>query len=188
MPKSTNVVWRGYQGEFSDFNITPTIGGDVLPFTAGGVLNIGDAVILSASGTVNKSTANLSQVIGVVVGGNSWSDYIYSEETDGNAAAIIGVAAACTSGGLVYVCVRGVMKVLTDAVVAVGALVKLSSGTAGQVTTAAGLTIAAGATPVTSTGANGAIISGDGANTIMGLNIGAASSGAGGIATIYIFG
>lgn len=165
-------------------------GGSVFHAKAGAALLLGDTVYISAALTVNKSATvgDHAKVCGVVVGGKNTFFEVCTKKTD------YGVITAADANEEVIVLFRGFTFVLADAaVIANGALLVPSTTTAGRVkagaaitVTATGLTIAAGATPVTSTAANGAIISGsgtvagDGTGRVLGKVFGAASSGAAG--------
>jgi hypothetical protein len=103
------------------------VGGVVEFFTAGGSLNTGDIVYISAADTVNKSAtqANYVGFAGVVVGGQLTND---------NVATSVGVAAA-TTGQRVMVQVSGVATVVAGGTVTVGTNFSVipDTGTAGRV-------------------------------------------------------
>ena len=145
---------------------------------AGGTLLIGDVVYWSATGTVvNKSTsAGLTLTAGVVVGGQSIDAAnvlrAHQRSADiGLTAALVNKAVLVAKIGIVYV-------VADTSTILVGSILKQSAVTAGRVALGAVITatqaassIASGSTPVTSSGANGAIIT-DGAITVAGDSMG----------------
>lgn len=149
-------------------------GGVVLPFTAAGALNVGDIVWISADMTVNKSNvaADHQKVIGVVVAGPHSSPLASSAAASNNPAWMepvydpnqiaAGVAASLNAGDQVLVCVLGIAYVVTAAAIAAGVGLVPDTVTPGRVKAASDPAVAAGATAVTSTAANGAIITGDG--------------------------
>lgn len=148
-------------------------GGIVLPFIGAALLNIGDVVWLSADNTVNKSAvlADHSKVIGVVVGGDATSGEVGGPKSAYGAKAANSVAA----GMNVLVHVYGAQYVVCDAATAVGPICA-SITVAGRVRAATPLVVAAGAVAVTSTAANGAILTGDGAGRILGRLLQAAAA------------
>src|SRR5437879_3464878 len=112
------------------------VGGDVFVVTAGATLLIGDAVYLSAAFTVNKSAVAGNQVarIGIIAGGvprsvEASTLEVFQRPGD------IGVTAAVLNDP-VLLCVAGLCVGVADGAIAAGAQVKLSTATAGQVTTA----------------------------------------------------
>lgn len=159
--RPSDFTYIGYQNP-NDLQTAPSAGGEVLRFTAGVALNVGDVVQISAANTVTKLTTTPNRVIGVVVGGDS-TPYDIQEYGSATVPALIqaGILAAAV-GQSVIVLVHGVAWVRGDGVIANASQIKMSGTTAGRVIAAtSALTIAAGATAVTSTAANGAIISGD---------------------------
>lgn len=181
----------------SDGDTRASIGGPVIKFKAAAALLLGDAVYLSADGTVNKSgtVGNHSKRIGVVVGGANTGNEVITDSAQ------YGVATVADADEDVLVQVGGVSYVIAGGTIAAGDRVVLDTGTAGRVKagaavtataanpTQAASTINSGATAVTSSAANGAIITngaitagaitvaGDGANTILGVMIEAATAG-----------
>lgn len=154
-------------------------GGMVELLTAAAALLVGDAVFASANDTVDKSVSagNQGKPAGIVVGGEATGLECCDQASD------VGVAAAAT-GQKVWVLRKGKCFVATDAAIAVGVGIAMSVGTAGKVRPATNPVIAAGAVAVTSSAANGAIITGDGFNTIMGRMIEATVGAATGLALI----
>jgi hypothetical protein len=136
---------------------------------AAAALNVGDTVWFSADRTVNKSAvaADHQKLAGVVVAGAragplvgnnpDWMEPIY----DPNLIAA-GVAAATGAGDTILIAIAGEVYVITDAAIAVGLRIAPSTTVAGRVRPATDPVIAAGGVAVTSTAANGAIITGDG--------------------------
>lgn len=110
-------------------------GGQVVRFTAGAALNVGDAVYISTTNTVNKSNtaANMQKFAGVVVGGKSTYFQACSKSAD------VGVA-ACGSGEDVLVQINGRAWVVADAAITVATLLTQGATTAGRVDDAAGAT------------------------------------------------
>jgi hypothetical protein len=127
----------------------------VIAVAAAAALNVGDTVWFSADRTVNKSAvaADHQKLAGVVVAGAP----IY----DPNLIAA-GVAAATGAGDTILIAIAGEVYVITDAAIAVGLRIAPSTTVAGRVRPATDPVIAAGGVAVTSTAANGAIITGDG--------------------------
>lgn len=146
-------------------------GGLAFPLEAAAALNVGDAVYVSAANRVDKvATANVAKRAGVVVGGFKTGFRTLPEVK-------VGTVAADAAGQLVLVCFAGRARAVADGVVAAGDRV-VAAGTAGRLIAGAGLTIASGVVAVTSTAANGDIISGHGENSIVGMAI-TAAAGAG---------
>lgn len=112
-----------------------TPGGSVNPFLAGGALNVGDAVYLSDTGTVNKSNtpANYQKFAGIVVGGKQTSFECITRRND------VGIAAAAT-GEIVLVQYTGRALCVADAAVAKNALVTQGATTAGRLDDSASAT------------------------------------------------
>lgn len=188
----SNLPYIGSQAQFEDFNLIPSLGGKVLQLTAGASLNVGDIVQIAGTNTVNKLTATPNRTIGIVVGGASMQDGGVFEPTGvvaSDTALITAGLLAATVGQLVYVMVHGVFYAVCDATVIPNASqIKASTTTAGRITLAvSALTIAAGATPVTSSAANGAIIIGDDAvGQVIGKMLDVASTGAGDVRLVYL--
>ena len=116
----------------------PLPGGQVVRLIAGAALNVGDAVYLSAAGTVNKSItpANYQTAIGIVIGGKQ----TYGGQ--GSAGIItatgqIGTLAA-NANEYVLVCFSGIFSAVGGAAIAVGAKVSVDTTTAGRVLGGAG--------------------------------------------------
>lgn len=100
-------------------------GGKCITMLAGAALTVGQAVYISAANTVQAgATANLAATMGVVVGGKSTKGRCYPEVKFGD-------TAAAAAGDWVLVCVEGKCRVLSDAAVAVGAILGFG-GTAGR--------------------------------------------------------
>lgn len=182
------------QSEYGDANLFPTIGGDVMIMQATASLNIGDVVQLDGvnMGGVIKATTNPGRTIGVVVGGDSNQDgsiFDFAQSTVAAEGALIltGVLAAI-AGQKVWVQTKGIVFVVSDAAIGVHASISASVTTAGRVAPAVNAaTIAAGAVAVTSSAANGAIISGnDFATPVIGKSIDVAAAGAGVVIRAYI--
>lgn len=187
MSQPSDFTYVGHNAPSSVLN--PNRGGTVFRYTAGGTLNIGDVVQISGTQTVNKATTNPNRTIGVVVGGDSLVDkgLIEFGTTTGIAALIQSGIVAATVGQTVIVQVQGMVYVRCDGVIANAAQIKASTNVAGRVMAAvSAATIAAGATAVTSSAANGAIISGDDfAGHVIGKNTDAVSAD-GDIRLVYI--
>lgn len=166
------------QNEFNTEDYTVGVGGLVFRAKAAAALNVGDVVYWSTGTAVNKSTsAGLTITAGVVVGGSSLDAgrVLTAHQRTGD----IGLQAA-PSGGVVLVCKIGIIRVVADtSTILVGSQLKQSGVTAGRVAlattgitaTQTGSTINSGGTGVTSTAANGAIIT-DGAITVVGDSVG----------------
>lgn len=149
------------------------VSGTLIEYTALSALKLGEAVYTQAAGVVEKSSTvgNHIYVAGIVVGG--WN-------TDMQAiadSALVNVLTAADAGERVLVLVHGIYWIISGGAITAGGQIVMDTGTAGRAkaattlaVAATGLTIAAGATPVTSTAANGAIISGTG--TVSGDGIG----------------
>lgn len=164
----TGEPWEIAQED--DVGLSP--GGKVLRLTAAAALNIGDFVFLSAAKTVNKSIviADHRKRIGVVVGGARTDGRVMQDTTN------VGMQAAAINEE-VLVCVSGVAYIVVAAAIAAGVHIKPDTVTAGRVQAAgSGFAIAAGAVAVTSTAANGDIITGDGETIIAGMTLEAAAA------------
>jgi hypothetical protein len=190
--RPTNLQYSGQQNQFEDAYGVPSLGGQVMQFTAGASLNVGDAVQISGSLTVNKATTNPSKVIGIVVGGQSMQgDGALFESQGTNSASDIALIQsaqlAAIANQTVFILTFGVFYVIADGAIANGAPIKISASTAGRVTSGTvGLTINAGATAVTSSAANGAIVGGDGVSGVFGTLIGAATVNPGDVSLAFI--
>lgn len=176
--RPSDFRYVGFQDP-NDAITVPSSGGLVLKFTAALSLNVGDCVQISAANTVTKLTTTGNRVIGIVVGGGSLPNDDLFEAGGATIPSLLqtGVLAALV-GQDVYVLVHGVAWVRGDGVITNSAQIKMSGTTAGRVIIAvSALTVAAGATPVTSSAANGAIISGDDAvGQVIGKNISATTA------------
>ena len=131
--------------------------GDFVEMTCGGTINANDAVYLDSTGNVEQAP------------------------TSGQTSTLVGVAnTACVSGGTAQVQYSGKATVVADATVTVGDRVGAPTTTAGRVKTIAStLAIGSGATAVTSSAANGAIITGDpGTSRVLGRALTAGAAGA----------
>lgn len=104
------------------------VGGAVVPLTAANDLNVGDAVIVSADDSVDKSivAADLYSVTGIVVGGDSTYGQVLQDDSE------VGMLAA-KAGEKVLVAVSGIVKVVASAAIAAGVNVTPDTVTAGQV-------------------------------------------------------
>jgi len=172
MPNPTSgAVWEPGFKVRSSSPFEPGIGGNAVCLKAGGALKVGDAVYVSADETVNKSTGNVAgNWVGVVVGGEATRLRTQPEVPTG-------ADAATAAGQLVIVAIQGsVAEAVADGALAVGSWVKFSTTTAGRLVQAADLGIAAGSTAVTSSAANGDIVSGDGRRKILGMALTATSA------------
>jgi hypothetical protein len=132
---------------------------------AGNTVKVGDVVCVTDDEevTITTTAASHAKRIGVVIGGERTYMQVVRPD-DLNA---VGQTAA-TAGERVIVCTRGIVYVVTGAAIAVGAPIIPSVTTAGRVEAAAAYTVAAGAVAVTSSAANGAIISGEGLGKVFG--------------------
>lgn len=166
MRRVTNLPWiinSVKSGEDKD-----TVGGVVILAKAAVSLLGGDAVFVSDDLTVSKSVTagDYSRRCGIVVSGNKvWSGsglYIPDDSS------LVGVSVADPDKD-VLVCIQGLCYGIAGAALTAGNSLVASTTTAGRLVTGASLTIAAGAVAVTSTAANGAIISGHGQNQIFGV-------------------
>lgn len=169
---------------FRDTAVTPAEGGTdliypagiVLPFIGAVVLNLGDAVWLSADNTVNKSAvlADHSKSIGIVVGGDLTGGECGGPKAQYGAKAVNSIGAGGSPNVLVQV--YGVQYVVCDAAMAVGPICA-SVTVAGRVRAASALAIAAGGVAVTSVAANGTTdITGDGQSRVIGRLLQAAAA------------
>lgn len=185
-----------------DSGVSPS--GKVAEYTAGASLKLGESVYFSAAKTVNKSNSagNAGLVAGVVCGGYQTGMQVL---TDIN---LINVMVAALVNEPIIVLWSGVYWIISDAAIAVGTPIKLGTTTAGRVmgldalsgsigtlalTGAPGIgtldaTVDAGATPVTSSAANGAIATVIGAPSIGTLAITGSPGGQSGDGTGARFG
>jgi len=123
MPRPNFAKWTAPS---NDVGVT---GGRCIALTAAAQLNIGDAVWLSASVTVNKSavTADHLKRVGIVIGGTNLYDETSQDALD------IGESAA-DANEKVFVAVYGVVYAVADATaILVGSPVAPSTTTAGRV-------------------------------------------------------
>ena len=171
MPAGSGSAWHpGYQ-VYSDTPQAIGYGGHCFPLEAAAALNVGDVVYVSAANRVDKiATANIGKRAGIVVGGFKTRFRTLPENK-------VGTVAADAAGQIVLVCFGGRARAVADGVIAAGDRV-VAAGTAGRLITGAALTIAAGAVAVTSTAANGDIISGHGENSVVGVAATAAAGAA----------
>lgn len=190
MTKPTKLGWLQLR---ETNNNLQSAGGVIMPFAAAAALNVGEAVWLSADYTVNKSTVatDHQKVIGVVVGGvragplGAAGGNIDSAEPIYDPVAIAAGLLAANAGEQVLVCMFGECYVITDAAIAAGVRICPSTTTAGRVRAGTDPVVAAGATAVTSSAANGAIITGDAFARGVGKLL-EASSGAGQAKRVFV--
>lgn len=115
----------GVAGSSQEAVVADGYGGFCIRMLATAALVVGDAVFISAADHVNKgATANLAATLGVVVGGKATKGRTYPEVKFGDPAAV-------AAEDWVLVCVQGKCRVLSDAAVAVGAILGFG-GTAGR--------------------------------------------------------
>lgn len=120
--------WTLVSDEGGDTEIA--CGGQVLRALAGGTLNVGDAVIITADGTVNKdtTTGNHLKAAGIVVGGRAFGRNAIQRANDvGSQAALVNQE--------VYVCVLGLCYGVAQAAILAGAYVRPDTTTAGRLLT-----------------------------------------------------
>lgn len=191
--RPSTVRYRGQQDQFADNNLVPSPAGLIIQCQAALALNIGDVVQYTATlGQVTKLTTNPSRVAGIVVGGQGTPDQGVWEDSGtyaSDAASVLaGIPAATAIGQYVFVLVTGIAWVVSDAAIAAATAITMSVTTVGRVAPGvSSATVAAGATPVTSTAANGAIIAGnDFITPVIGKSIDAAVGGAGVAFLAYI--
>lgn len=138
--RPSNVPWvilSEYAGD--DFGRIG-VGGECIVLLAAAALNIGDSVYGSAAFSVNKSTTAGNQVLraGIIVGGvprSVESATLEVQQRINAAGGDIGVQAAATNDP-VLVCIQGVCYAVVDGAVTAWSQLKLSTTTAGQLTTA----------------------------------------------------
>ncbi len=151
------------------------VGGEVRIYIAADTLRIGDVVYESANNSANTSTTGTDheKVLGVVVGGRSTGmDCSLLSADVGTIAALPNRPAVIMRRGRTYVRVDTV----TADTVHAGERIKPSTLTKGRVKPASATltaTLNSGATPVTSSAANGAIITvaGDGFTKVFGTGV-----------------
>ncbi len=130
--------------------------GNFVELNCGGTISANDAVYLDSSGNMQRAA------------------------TSSQTTTLVGVAnAACVSGGSTQVQISGIASAVADATVSIGDRVGAPTSTAGRVKTLAStLAVASGATAVTSSAANGAIVTGDsGASRVLGRALTAGNAG-----------
>lgn len=149
-PNSQKPTNLPYTKHSSDSDAAADIGGPTIEFIAGGALNLGDAVCLTAADTVNKSTVagDIVNYVGIVVGGAQLKNYVNTEKNK------YGVIPAANVNERVIVQIRGVAYVLTAAAYAVGTSLVPSGAVAGRMITNAG--VRGNAILIEATGAAGA--------------------------------
>ncbi len=181
----TNLPWIMMNDSLGEDGGQFAVGGVVFVATAGAALNIGDAVFISGVGTVNKSVtaADHQKRCGIVVGPVARA-VVSSFQKVIQRINDVGLQAAATNDP-VLVCFGGLCYAVADAAITVGVAVAPSTTVAGRVRPATNPVVAAGATAVTSTAANGAIITGDGFNRIIGMAFDA-SAAAGNIIRVLV--
>lgn len=139
--RPTTLRYDANQSQFSDALTTPSPGGAVIQYAAGGNLNVGDVVILTGGAfIVNKATAGTTSVVGVVIGGDSMPDKGIWESTENAASDRAAIAAgilAAVAGQKVFVQTYGVCYVTAGAAIAQGAQVVPSTVVAGRIMTVA---------------------------------------------------
>ncbi len=124
----TVMPWILSNDEGGDSEIAS--GGLVLRAIAGGTLLVGDAVILTANGTVNKDTVtgNHLKACGIVLGGRNFGRNMIQRKLD------VGAQAALVNQE-VYVCITGLCYGVAQAAIAQGAYVRPDTTTAGRLLT-----------------------------------------------------
>lgn len=121
------MSWILVTDEFGDSEIAS--GGLVVRAKAAAALNVGDAVFLSADGTVNKSTTAGNHLLapGIVIGGRQFGRQAIQRVND------VGAVAAAAANEEVYVCIHGLCYAVSGAAITIGQSVKSDTGTAGRV-------------------------------------------------------
>jgi hypothetical protein len=134
-PNSQKPTNLPYTKHSSDSDAAADIGGPTTEFIAGGALNLGDAVCVTAADTVNKSTVagDIVNYVGIVVGGARLANYVNTEKNK------YGVIQAAATGERVIVQTRGIAYVLTAAAYAVGTALVPSGAVAGRMITNVGV-------------------------------------------------
>lgn len=133
MPQTKNITvatsWTLLTDEGGDTELA--CGGLVIRAKAGGTLLVGDAVFISAAGTVNKSVtaADHLKAAGIVIGGRNFGRHAIQREGD------VGLTAALVNEE-VYVCQLGLCWGVAQAAITAGAYVKPDTTTAGRLLTA----------------------------------------------------
>lgn len=115
----------------------PATGGQVLPFTAGATLLVGDVVYLTTTNTVNKTNVIATVgtgFVGVVVGGAAFASDGSVQSDDVNQTTLVGQTAA-TVGQRVLVQISGVANVVAGAAVVAGVALTSDTTTSGRVLT-----------------------------------------------------
>lgn len=166
----TNGSWKPTNFRYLTGSLTPDVpasatnpglGGSVVNLTSGGNVNFGDVVQHTTTAfKVNKATTTLNLVCGVAVGGQLSQSSLPEVLTD---SALVGVYKVAAAAQAILVQTTGIVMVAIDSAsaVAAGDPIIPSAVTAGRVTKGiAALTIAAGATPVTSSAAT-AVVAGN---------------------------
>jgi hypothetical protein len=166
----TNLPW--YTGREDDVVAASTemSGGHVIRLLAGATLKIGDAVFISAARTVNKSTtaSDHTKRCGIVVGGKATNMEVVTDT------ALYDVMNAALVNEEVLVLISGICYVIADGTIGAGDAIAPSTTLAGRVRPATAVTstigtlaatkgtlqVGADSTPVTSTAANGDILTG----------------------------
>jgi len=151
---TTNFQYWGARRTASEVGqSTPVVGGQVVYLKATSAIPLG---YLAAIDTANAlqvviAPAASNDTIGVCIG--------YLDNTG-----FENYSAGPAAGQTAIIQISGIASCIADSAISVGDRVMSGSTTAGRVATAAVAGVAAGATAVTSTAANGNILSGDGAN------------------------
>jgi hypothetical protein len=130
--------------------------GTFVELACGGTVSANDALYLDSNAAVQRAA------------------------TSAQTTTLIGVAnAACVSGGTTQVQISGTASVVADATITVGDRLGAPTSTAGRVKTLAStLAVASGGTAVTSSAANGTIVTGDpGTSRVLGRALTAGSAG-----------
>jgi hypothetical protein len=140
--RPTNLPFVLYSNLLGEDKGAFAIGGACFILTAGATLLVGDAVFMSAAFTVNKGTAAGNRVlaVGIVAGGvprtqESATLEVIERLND------VGLQAGILNDPVVVMC-NGFCYAVADGVIAVGAKITLSTGTAGQVTAAPSAAVA----------------------------------------------
>jgi hypothetical protein len=159
--RPTNTPWT--TGRIEDAvaatqDATDITGGRIVTLIAGGSLKLGDVVCLGSNRTLTTSTvaATHKKAFGIVVGGRQTQYNVIGDKAQ------YGVLVAALTGEEVIVCISGICYVVADGAIGAGVSIAPSTTTLGKVRAVTDLTVDAVATPVTSSAANGAILSGDG--------------------------
>src|SRR5260370_760740 len=122
-----NEGYHAFNGPYAD---ATGYGGDCTIYLAGGTINVGDAVYLSAANTASSGvTANNALRLGVAVGGKQTRNRTFPEVKRG--------VLAANAGEWVVVCVVGKVSCVAGGTVAVGGKLAFRA-TARQVITTRG--------------------------------------------------